>query len=279
MHQLLSSCTTTHAEAMNDSVAYSSEAGSTLVASLDLMQGIVAWLIKSGVGYAEFSSALKPLFYNAAIAELDEIAQKKTDSSLSLISGLHRRDVSQYKNNNTHQRVALNTVQTAVGLPLRVLQLWQSKKYPSSIQISGEQGFDALVKEISTEKHPRSVLFEMKRLNMLSEENGEVSLNRISSASAEQSLQQKQHLVDGLKAHFQAGIKNLFDADTVYLHDQISFDQLSLNSVHKLNVLSADLWEAMREKLSLTALECKQRDAEHAKAIHSFQVGAFAHFE
>lgn len=281
MQQLFSPYTTPYKQAVHDSLAVSNEATTTLACSLDLMQGVVAWLIKSGVGYAEFSSALKPLFYNAAICELETIAQKKTDSSVSLMSGLHRRDVSDYKNQNQnqHQPIACMSAAAPMSLALRVMQLWQAKKYPNQIAITGEQGFDALVKQISTEKHPRSVLFEMKRLNMLTEQDGQVYIKPVSSTFATQRLQQKQHLASSVKAQFQAGLKNLFDADTLYLHDSISFDQLSLNSVHKLNVLSADLWEAMREKLNATAQECMQKDVDHAKANYSFQVGAFGHFE
>ncbi len=279
MHQFLSPCATTDTEAVNESMVSSHEADTTLACSLDLMQGIVAWLIKAGVGYAELSSALKPLFYNAAIDELDTIKQKKTDSSMSLISGLHRRDVSEYKQENKHQHIPLSTVQTPMSLALRVLQLWQTKKYPNAITVAGEHGFDALVNQISTEKHPRSVLFEMKRLKMLTEENGMVYLKTVSSASAAALLEQKQDLVAGVKAQLNAGLKNLFDADTVYLQGSIAFEHLSINSVHKLNVLSADLWDAMQEKLRATADECLKKDAEHSKAIYSFRAGTFGYFE
>ena len=88
----------------------SNDATSTLESVMGIMQELTSWLVKSGVGYTEFSTALKPLFYNEAIRESEYINQKKTDSSLSLLSGLHRRDVSAYRQeNNGHYLLNLSS--------------------------------------------------------------------------------------------------------------------------------------------------------------------------
>ncbi len=48
----------------------------TLEHVVNIMPQLVHWLIKSGVGYSEFTTALKALFYNEAIKELENIKQK-----------------------------------------------------------------------------------------------------------------------------------------------------------------------------------------------------------
>ena len=78
----------------------SQDAESTLEYTLQVMNQLVHWMVKSGIGYAEFSAALRPLFYNEAIKELEYLKQKKTDSSISLLSGLNRRDVSSLRTDN-----------------------------------------------------------------------------------------------------------------------------------------------------------------------------------
>jgi hypothetical protein len=59
----------------------------TLEHVISIMPQLIHWLIKSGIGYNEFTTALKALFYNEAIKELESIKQKKTDSAISLLSG------------------------------------------------------------------------------------------------------------------------------------------------------------------------------------------------
>ena len=65
--------------------------------ALAIAQPLVAWLVRSGVGYAEFAAALKPVFLAQAMAEAQRLGHKPTDSALSLLSGLHRKDVRQMR--------------------------------------------------------------------------------------------------------------------------------------------------------------------------------------
>jgi hypothetical protein len=75
----------------SEDTALSHESETTLEHVISIMPQLIHWLIKAGVGYSEFTTALKPIFYNEAIKELDHIDHKKTD--LKLLSGLNRRDV------------------------------------------------------------------------------------------------------------------------------------------------------------------------------------------
>jgi len=60
---------------------------------LTMLQPLVVWLLRSGVGYTDLTAALKPVFLEAARTELTRIGGKQTDSAVSLLSGLHRKDV------------------------------------------------------------------------------------------------------------------------------------------------------------------------------------------
>ena len=61
--------------------------------ALRVMAPLVRWLLRSGVGYTEFSAALKPVFLAEAQLESERTGGKQTDSALSLLSGLHRKDI------------------------------------------------------------------------------------------------------------------------------------------------------------------------------------------
>ena len=50
-------------------------------------------LLTHGVAYPAFAAALKQVFLEAAHEELAAAGQKRTDSAVSLLSGVHRRDV------------------------------------------------------------------------------------------------------------------------------------------------------------------------------------------
>ena len=125
---------------------------STLEYSLKVMSELVHWLVKSGVGHAEFSASLRVLFYNESIKELDFLDQKKTDSSISLLAGLNRRDVSSFRiENGGHHKVIQSFTDTLpISVPARVIGLWVYKKLPKVLSIVGaENSFEYLVNNIS----------------------------------------------------------------------------------------------------------------------------------
>lgn len=60
----------------------SHESEVTLESALEIMRVLMPLLVRSGIGYSEFSAALRPLFYNEAIYELERINQKKQTHQL-----------------------------------------------------------------------------------------------------------------------------------------------------------------------------------------------------
>ncbi len=126
-----------------------------------LMNYLTEWLIRSGVGYTEFTAALKPIFYEQALQELQRIEQKPTISAISLLSGLHRKDVTAYKQ-TVEEGKALTEAAIAepISVPSRVIGLWLAEGWKESLAFYSEteNSFEHLVKRVSTERHPRSVL-------------------------------------------------------------------------------------------------------------------------
>jgi len=61
--------------------------------ALHLMQPLAHLLVANGVTYPQFVRALKTTFLQAALAELRSADAPVTDSALSLLSGVHRKDV------------------------------------------------------------------------------------------------------------------------------------------------------------------------------------------
>lgn len=256
----------------------SNDATSTLESVMGIMQELTAWLVKSGVGYTEFSTALKPLFYNEAIRESEQIKQKKTDSSISLLAGLHRRDVSAYRQeNNGHYLIDYLEYYTPMSIPARVVNTWMKRDLAYQLPITGENSFESLVKTISTEKHPRSVLLELKRLGMVSEEGELISLQPTCFNPQPELIKSKKIFSANIEDHLSAGIHNLIQRDDAYLEQAIFADSLTQRSIDLLKVLSTQLWEEMTEKIVSNAIECSQKDFGKENATHRFRVGIFCY--
>jgi hypothetical protein len=49
--------------------------------------------LREGITYPQFAQALKTTFFDVARKELEERDSRITDSSISILSGVHRKDV------------------------------------------------------------------------------------------------------------------------------------------------------------------------------------------
>ena len=58
-----------------------------------LLAPVVRWLLRNGVSYNALANQLKPVFVDAARAELERGGVQPTGSALSVLSGVHRKDV------------------------------------------------------------------------------------------------------------------------------------------------------------------------------------------
>lgn len=248
---------------------------------LVLMNHLSQWLIRSGVGYTEFTAALKPIFYEQALQELQRIDQKSTISAISLLSGLHRKDVTAYKQTESEGKALTEAlVSEPISVPSRVIGLWLAEGWKDSLPFHSEteNSFEHLVKRVSTERHPRSVLNELIRLGVVLEEKEHILLQK-GQFIPDPSLQEaRKILTNNLQSHLLVGLHNLFEHDQVtYLEQAVSADELTKESINFLRDCSLKLWQQYSLELLKLASERCEIDEGKPDATQSFRFGVYQH--
>lgn len=251
------------------------DAETTLESIFPMMQHIARWLIHSGVGYTDFVAALKPIFYQQALAELERIKQNKTDSAVSLLSGLHRKDVSAFR--QQANQASTEAPNFAISVPARVIARWIALDLPHQIPISGEKNsFEALVKHISTEKHPRSILFELQRLGVVEQIDQQVVLQQNSFTPDNQMQESKALFSANLSDHLAAGVDNFIsEKPFTHLEQAVHAEKLTAASVEALRQLSIQLWQDMAKQLLNAAIQHCDQDQEKDDADYQFRFGVY----
>lgn len=257
----------------------SSDAEFNLQQVLLLGDLLTQWLVRSGVGYMEFSAALKPFFYQQALQELHRLEQKPTVSAISLLSGLHRKDVTAYKGVSAEGK-ALHEASVAepMSVPARVIGLWIGEGLPMQLQFHDmtQTSFETLVKRISTERHPRSVLNELIRLGVVEERESSIFLKKGSYIPDRIHQESRQLLTQNLQHHIQAGLHNIFQiGSTSRLEESVTVDELSVESVEILKQKSIDLWEICAKELMELAIQRCEQDKANNDATHTFCLGIY----
>lgn len=249
----------------------------TLNHVLKIMDKLVEWLISSGIGHNDFTTALRKTFYNQAIKELERIHQKKTDSLISLLSGLDRRDVRALRDKNGEHKIIENTViENTISVPARVIGLWIHLNLPEKIPFSHEsQSFEKLVKEISSEKHPRSILVELIRLGLVTEEENFVRFNSNSFTPSKKENEIKTIFSSNIQDHLSVGLKNLGSENDFFLEQAVFAEELSDESIKILKEYSKELWTEMSVKVLNKAIECSKNDHQKSSANKRFKLGVY----
>lgn len=246
-----------------------------------LMGYLSEWLIRSGVGYTEFTAALKPIFYEQAELELARIEQKPTISAISLLSGLHRKDVTAYKQTvQAGKALTEASVSEPISVPSRVVGLWLAEGWKETLPFYSEteNSFEHLVKRVSTERHPRSVLNELIRLGVVTEQAENVSLQK-GQFIPDPSLQEaRKILTANLSAHLASGLHNLFqNTGDTYLEQAICADELTEESIKILHNESLKLWQEYSLRLLKIASERCAIDEGKPDATQAFRFGVYQH--
>ena len=93
-----------------------------LNSTLHLLRPAVRLMLRHGVTYTAFSLALKRVFLQAAQEELQAKGMAQTDSAISVLSGVHRRDVR----NLTRLASPDDAPESFAGLASQVVARWLS---------------------------------------------------------------------------------------------------------------------------------------------------------
>lgn len=254
---------------------------SVLPEALAIAQPLVAWLIRSGVGYAEFAAALKPVFLAQAQEELLRQGEKVTDSAMSLHAGLHRKDVRAFRETAAASMAQVKADGSSWGKPSasnQVMTRWLGDaQLPERLPLTGEgPSFEALARATSKDVHPRTVLKDMVRLGVAVQDEGHVQLLRHAFVPDAKHQEARQLMAGSVADHLQAGVHNLSkQSPRKFLEQSVFADGLSEASMQKLNLLANELWTHVLQRMVEAATPLCEQDAAHPHP-HRFRLGLFS---
>jgi len=241
-----------------------------------MLRPLVRLLVSHAVTYPIFIRWLKPLFLEAAEAELGASASA---SQIHLATGLHRKDIRRLR----EPEVARSTSQVALGARLvarwladprfcdasgRVLPLpFRSREAPSFVE---------LVESVSRDVRPRAVLEDWLRLGVafLGPEE-EVHLTKLGFVPSDGFAEKTQYLARNLHDHIAAASRNLRGAESPLLERSVHYNRLSSESVAELETLARDLGSEVLTQLNRRALSLQRRDVQAGDTEQRMHFGVY----
>lgn len=232
-----------------------------------MLTPLIRLLVSEGVTYPQFAAALKLSFLRAAHAELAAAGKRASDSAVSLLSGVHRKDVRAL---TAEGRLATKPVDRALSVADEVFTRWVSdpaylaadglpKMLPVRNRGEGEPSFESLAQSVSRDFHSRAILDEMTRLG-IAEAVGEFVRLRVErfvpdAGFAETLSYVSRNVYDHLGA-VERNMKAIHKRSrSPFLEQSVFADGLSRESVRELQELSRRIWESALRRMYALATD------------------------
>jgi hypothetical protein len=255
-----------------------------LVSALrQLLKPLVRLLISRGISFPFLVDMLKGAYFEVAEQSFTLPGKRQTDSRVSLITGLHRKDVKRLRETAGQSPASKATPPLSALLIAR----WTGDRLFSDSQgtplplarlatMDAEKSFDALVTGVSKDIRPRAVLDEWLRQGIArldSEDRVHLLMDAFVPAAGQDD--KTYYFGRNLHDHVAAGVHNLLGEQPPLLERNVYYDQLTPESVQRLAALSRE--EGMRalQALNRAALDMQERDSGNPKAKQRMSFGVY----
>jgi len=271
---------------MNDQPGMSeSRADLALAAALRVMAPLVEMLLREGVTYPRLANALKQNVLDAAPGVLEAGSARVNDSSISTLTGIHRKDVRHWRSAGRPRPPAKTS-----GAVMEVFTRWANDPQycdpqgrPRILTRGGGPGsFDALAASVSNDVGSHALLQELTRLGIAAlveadsdAEGGKVALCVDAFVPKEGAAEMLQLLADNVGDHLAAATHNLREGNAPMLEQSVFADDLRPESVAALNALARRIWQSAFHDIVRDATVLSDQDRGRSGADQRFRLGMF----
>ena len=232
---------------------------SLLAALRRLLRPLIRLLVARGVTYGAFAIMAKALFVEIAETEFPVANRRQTDSRISLLTGVHRKDVKRLRR-DAPERFRPPPV---ISLHAQLIALWagaapfmddDGKPRPLPRHGGESPSFETLVRSVSRDIRPRAVLDEWLRLGIARIDSGDqVHLDTDAFVPREGFDELAYYFGRNLHDHIAVGVQNLLGDAPPLLERSVYYDRLTPESVAALARLA--------ETVGMEALLAVNREA------------------
>lgn len=253
-----------------------------------ILRPVVRLLIRHQITFPYLSDLLKRLYLDVALHDIPTAGARPTDSRLSLLTGVHRKDIRRLKE---EPELLQPSGEKAISLSAQVVSTWMSDaEYCDSTgmprvlwrsKAQGEPSFESLVEHVSKQDlRARSLLDEWLRNKMVSRvDEDKVQLNADAFGPAEGFDEKIYFFKRNLHQHLSASVDNVLGEASPHFDRCVYFNNLSEASRKELNDFAKKQTNDLIRQINRKGLSLQKKDS--ARSVSKFRIhyGAFFHTE
>ena len=269
---------------MNNQDTSGTEPHAPVVAAIRyLLRPLVRLLLSHGISFPAFCDLVKSTYVKVSEAEFRLDAKPQTDSRISLLTGIHRREVNRLRN----EAVAEVDLPQRASMSALLLTIWSG--HPDYLDKQGmpvplprlaskgeSHSFEALVQSVSKDFRARVVLDEWLRQGIVTlDSDDRVHLSADAFVQPQDMAEKIYYFGQNIHDHMAATVHNLAGSAPPFLERCVFYDKLSADSARELADYSRTVAMRSLHAVNKRAAELQQRDQKKTDAVHRANFGVY----
>lgn len=231
-----------------------------LAATRRMLRPLVGLLIRRGITFPVIVDLLRGLYVDVAASDLLSDPKARTDSRISLMTGVHRKEIRRQRSSYTREPREPEIVTITTQVVARWLA-WAEAGAPPPPLPRGAGGkrhsFEDLVASVTTDIRPRALLEEWAAQGLVQiDETDHVHLNVAAFLPDPGSDEQAFFLGRNLADHIAAGAANvLAPAAAPFLDRSAHYDKVSPDVAHRIEAVAREITTRALRDINQMALD------------------------
>lgn len=251
-----------------------------------LMRPLVRMLIARGITAPAFYKVLKAVYVEVAHDQFRIDDGAPTDSRITLLTGVHRRDVRSIL---SAEDEVWDKARAKTAVFATVLGQWMSRAEfvdadgaprPLSRGTGDAASFEALVRAVNTDIRPRTVLDELLRQELVAE--GEDGLLRITEKGRRGPSSDDDKLVffaTNLGDHIAAASENILADDPPFFERAVFYNQMTPEAVDQVEARARGLSQGLLETLNSESQALRAANPATEDGAERYRLGVYFYRE
>lgn len=256
-----------------------------------LLRPLARVLIRSGVTLPQAVDILKGVLVSAAEQDIERDGSTPTDSAISVLTGVHRKDVRQLR----HARHADDEDgRTRNSLLATVIARWMAdeayldedgspRPLPRSGEVDGEPSLIGLIGGIARDVHPRTVLDALLAQGLVAFDENSDQVRLVAEALVPKASEAEliAFFANNLHDHAAAASHNLLAEEDGerFLERAVFYSHLTDASADEIRALATEKAMMLLREINVLALERQQDDDGTVDADRRIRMGVYFYTE
>jgi hypothetical protein len=269
---------------MNEPNQFAGELSAPLVVALRrVLRPLIRLLLSHGIRFQTFCDLVKATYIQVAEEEFRLDSKAQTDSRISLLTGVHRRDVKRLRSESP----GVSSLSLQASMSAQLLAIWSGRTeyldaqglplpLPRLASKGGEHSFEALVRSVSKDFRARVVLDEWLRQGIATlDEQDNVHLAADAFVSPQGIEEKTFYFGQNIHDHLAATVHNLSGVTPPFLERCVYYDKLTAESVKEYERVAKTAGMRALHTVNRHAIELQKRDTGKFDAVYRTNFGIY----